>query len=158
MSRPAEKQTCEDLIDSAMASTMHDLRRMLDARNGEPHHQEGEPEYEECYDDPDAFHGYGLEFTYQPYDAESDRPAHFRYLMSWGGPSDELRFYVTPGRFGGMDCHKAEYVYRVHDPRRMDWWDGASRRCYGDDMETALDVLECFDQGNLDEMIEEAMS
>lgn len=136
-----EKQTCETVIDSVMASTMLTLSQMLEAQDGEAH-EDHEDEYDE-----DSFSEYGLDFSYVRAGTFDDQTGgYFRYQMSWGGPSDELRFYVSPGRFGGLDVYKTEYVY-------MDWFDGASRRCYGADLTTALDVLAQFDHGNLAELV-----
>lgn len=52
------------------------------------------------------FHEYGLSFDFV--EATEEHDAFYRYQMSWGGPSDEFRFYVN----GAI-----EYVY-------LDWFSG----------------------------------
>jgi hypothetical protein len=37
------------------------------------------------------FHNYGLSFQFVP--ATKDKEGYFCYLLSWGGPSEELRFF-----------------------------------------------------------------
>ena len=61
------------------------------------------------------FPEYGLCFDYVPRGTFGDqRRGYFRYQLSWGGPSDEFRFFVdetfTPTRI--------EYWF-------IDWFDGA---------------------------------
>jgi hypothetical protein len=36
---------------------------------------------------------YGLSFDFQEANQEEQKEAYFRFQLSWGGPSDELRFY-----------------------------------------------------------------
>ena len=36
---------------------------------------------------------YGLEFSFQ---AAEGQPPYWRWLLSWGGPSEEVRFYARP--------------------------------------------------------------
>lgn len=143
--------SCEELIGPKMAETFDVLRRMLDAQAEEPQYKEGDPAYDEGYDLPESFGEYGLSFDYVAPGTFGDhqKDGYFRYQMSWGGPSDELRFYGSPGRYGELDCDRAEYVY-------MDWFDGASRRCCDGNLGIALEVLAQFDHGNLGDMIEDA--
>lgn len=56
----------------------------------------------------ERFHNYGLSFEYVERDEENDKEPYFRYLLSYGGPSDEVRFYQD-----GF----IEYVY-------LDWFCG----------------------------------
>ena len=57
-----------------------------------------------------SFYDYGLSFDYVALDTFEDMENdYFRYQLSWGGPSDELRFY---------EDGTIEYVY-------MDWFCGA---------------------------------
>lgn len=89
-------QKCSDRIASHWASREADLHRM---------HVEGVEEYE------DERYDYGLSFDYVAAHTFDDQPeGYWRYQLSWGGPSDELRFY----RDGS-----AQYWF-------MDWFDGAS--------------------------------
>ena len=57
---------------------------------------------------------YALAFDYVEPETFPDQPeGYFRYQISWGGPSDEIRFYVN---LDGS-CHRAEYWF-------LDWFDG----------------------------------
>lgn len=58
-------------------------------------------QYQERFDE------YGLSFGYVELDEDTEQD-YFRYQLSWGGPSDEIRFY---------DNGAIEYVY-------MDWFCG----------------------------------
>ncbi len=61
------------------------------------------------------FYDYGLGFDYVPADTFSDQPqGYHRYQFSWGGPSDELRFYSD----AAANVYTVSYVF-------LDWWDGA---------------------------------
>ena len=59
---------------------------------------------------------YGLCFDYVKPDTWTDQTeGYFRYLLSWGGPSEEFRFYVLPVA-DGQQCtpYKIEFWW-------MDW-------------------------------------
>ena len=86
--------TCEERIDEYLATVAGEIKEMYkaDVENGngyDPHH---------------ALH---VDVVVD----ENGKPEYGQYLMSWGGPSDELRFYYNG---------KIEYVF-------MDWFDGATR-------------------------------
>lgn len=58
----------------------------------------------------EEFNSYGLDFSLvESYTFKNQPIAYYRYQLSWGGPSDEIRFYQD-GRI--------QYWY-------MDWYDGA---------------------------------
>src|SRR5690242_2167799 len=60
---------------------------------------------------------YGLSFDYVSAGTFREQTvAYFRWQLSWGGPSDEFRFFVNPD----LTCHRIEYWF-------MDWFDGAHR-------------------------------
>tara|TARA_Y100001937_G_C6923850_1_gene242959 strand:+ start:148 stop:537 length:390 start_codon:yes stop_codon:yes gene_type:complete len=68
----------------------------------------------------DNFHEYGLDFSYvEPNTFKEQTRGYWRFQLSWGGPSDEIRFYVREQDNGPTELEKAEYWY-------MDWFDGAS--------------------------------
>lgn len=61
-----------------------------------------------------SFAEYALGFDYvEPGTFTGQTEGYWRYQMSWGGPSDEIRFYGGPVFFT-----KAEYWF-------LDWFDGA---------------------------------
>lgn len=82
-------------------------------------------------EDPDAYHDeygnlyeYGLSFDYVEPGTFNDQPeGFFRYQISWGGPSDEIRFFVN---LNGS-VHRAEYWF-------MDWFDGAKVDVSGEEV------------------------
>ena len=68
--------------------------------------------YENGNEDLPPFYEYGLSFDYVEPDSFTCQPiGYYRYQLSWGGPSDELRFH-----------HDGQITYHF-----MDWFDGAER-------------------------------
>ena len=70
----------------------------------------------------DMFHEYGLDFSYVEPDTFDNQPkGYHRFQISWGGPSDELRFYTRGESLDNEESitDKVEYWF-------MDWFDGAS--------------------------------
>lgn len=65
----------------------------------------------------ERFNEYGLSFNYVELDEDTEQD-YFRYQLSWGGPSDEIRFY---------DNGAIEYVY-------MDWFCGVGFNVTNDDV------------------------
>jgi len=47
----------------------------------------------DMYKELPPFHEYGLSFDFVEGDDEEDDDSYFRYQLSWGGPSDEIRFF-----------------------------------------------------------------
>jgi len=68
----------------------------------------------------DALCNYGLSIEYVLPDYEAGvRKGFLRWLISWGGPSDEWRFYFVPGE---NEPYKIEYIF-------ADWYDSAKTVC-----------------------------
>jgi hypothetical protein len=61
------------------------------------------------------------------------REGYFRYQLSWGGPSDEFRFFVNPD----LSCHRIEYCF-------LDWFDGAHRVLQGRNEQLLLELWQWF--------------
>lgn len=98
---------------------MRDLRRIWKK------HQRG---YSEEY------YEYGLSFDYVAKGTFKDQSrGYFRYQLSWGGPSDEFRFFVG---YSG-DVEDIEYWF-------MDWFDGASIDLEGEDFQLLEEIFEDF--------------
>lgn len=58
-----------------------------------------------------GFNDYGLSIDYvEPFTFEDQEEGYLRYQLSWGGPSDEIRFYTN----------YIEYAF-------LDWYDGATK-------------------------------
>lgn len=81
----------------------------------------------------ERFGEYGLSWDYVEADSENGDPGYFRYQISWGGPSDEFRFFVDYG--GQLYC--VEYWF-------LDWFDGASRTLHGDDYQLLEQIFDWF--------------
>lgn len=100
------EKTCADRIQDYWGGVKNDLTRY--ANDGEV--------YENGHEDGACpFHEYALCFDYvAPKTFTDQREGYWRYQMSWGGPSDEIRF------FGGSNgtYYRAEYWF-------LDWGDGA---------------------------------
>jgi len=66
----------------------------------------------------EAFWDYGLDFSYVPSETDEDeyQRGYFRYQISWGGPSEEFRFYTDEH----LNLTHTEYWF-------LDWFDGASK-------------------------------
>jgi hypothetical protein len=124
MSNTLKNENCESRIDPALAGRLSDLRTLWERyRNGK-----------EQDDDFGTLADYGLSFDYVAPDTFNDqREGYFRYQISWGGPSDEFRFFANPDG----SCHRVEYWF-------MDWFDGACRVVTGDDEKLILAIWEWF--------------
>jgi len=93
----ADKQAAEQHLQS----TIDDLTAYMNDRDNL---------YEEGNDDLPPIYEYGLSFDFV--ESDDDHRAYWRYQFSWGGPSDEVRFYQD-----GL----IEYVY-------LDWFVGIGYR------------------------------
>lgn len=81
-----------------------------------------------------AFNEYGLSFDYvSPNTFENQKRGYFRYQLSWGGPSDEFRFYCDEN----LEPVEIEYWF-------LDWFDGAHLTLAGRDNELLLEIFEDF--------------
>lgn len=100
---------CADLVQSRFEGRIKAITEMLEAEyEGETHPEHG------------PFNEYGLSFDYvTPGTFNDQKRGYWRYQISWGGPSDEFRFYGDSGGRGRIHIDRAEYWY-------LDWWDGAS--------------------------------
>lgn len=83
------------------------------------------------------FHEYGLSFDYvSPRTFENQEEGYWVYLTSWGGPSDEFRFYSSGPEF---TPYRIEYWF-------LDWFDGHGEALSGKDEETLLKVWDYFSE------------
>jgi hypothetical protein len=98
----AQEPRCKDRVRSHLAGRLSDLRKLFRADPETP--------------DPDlgTFNEYGLSFDYVAPGTFKNRRGYWRYQLSWGGPSDEFRFYCDENR----NPVRIEYWL-------LDWWDGA---------------------------------
>ena len=110
------EKTCEDRIDAALESRAEDfieIYRMADW---------------------DSLHEYGLAFD-SKIEPEDDA-MYSRYQISWGGPSEEIRFYNNKW----LGTKRIEFVY-------MDWFDFAKRDISNVEWAQWLQdyFIECYD-------------
>ena len=99
--------TCTERVEAAKNSRIADLKAFMELDN-----EETSGEWEIGY--------YGLSWDYVEPDTFEDQPnGYYRYQISWGGPSEEFRYYTD----AMLNAYKVEYWF-------LDWWDGASRTMY----------------------------
>lgn len=85
----------------------------------------------------EQFNEYGLCFDYvAPGTFTDQEQGYFRYQISWGGPSEEIRFFVNPD----FSVYHVEFWF-------LDWWDGASLTLRGTDRGVADMVWQQFSEG-----------
>lgn len=126
MSNERNEKTCKQLVGQHLKSRMGVIEKLWEAE------KDG---IEEGVEDLGTFNEYGLSFDYvAPGTFEGQRKGYFRYQISWGGPSDEFRFFANPG---DLSCYRIEYWY-------MDWYDGARRILRGHDLEVMQEIWEMF--------------
>lgn len=167
MTMPPEiKESCKSQVVNRLERRLKDLKKLLRAYQGKcdvpceeckPCLKRGEgnrsDEYETARRETDQCEDptseselidYALSFnyvtpgTFRDYDA-----GYFRYQISWGGPSDEFRFYCGPevGVVGWIcQPYSIEYWF-------MDWGDGAKVTLTGEDHRFVMELwgsfLEC---------------
>jgi hypothetical protein len=127
----SKQASCEERINEHMESRLEDIRKLWEA------YQAGEEEVE----DLGSIFDYGLSIDYVAPGTfgEEQEEGYLRYQLSYGGPSDEFRFYLTPnGR--GWQAYKIEYAF-------LDWFDGATRRLYGEDRALMDELFDWFEEG-----------
>lgn len=79
-----------------------------------------------------ALNEYGLAVDYVPGNTDfNDGAGYIRYQISYGGPSEEFRFYID----ADLNCYKIEFWY-------LDWFDGAGTEVKGSDRKLMLSLFE----------------
>lgn len=122
----AKNTTCEQRIEQHLQSRKSDLQKLWTA------YCEGI----EALSDLGSIHEYGLCFDYvSPDTFEGQTEGYFRYQLSWGGPSDEFRFYTNPD----FSCHRIEYWF-------LDWFDGAHRVLNGEHKALLSELWDWFSE------------
>jgi len=124
--------TCAERVQDALKSRISDIRIMwradcegiedaYDLSWDEFHEEHPDWSYGDFIDlrSLPPFHEYGLAFDYvAPYTFTDQTEGYFRYQLSFGGPSEEFRFYVSPSARGSYTPHRIEFWF-------LDWFDGA---------------------------------
>ena len=113
MTDTTKRETCADKVRPAMESSREDIRELLEAAgNNDGRVTDPESDQEGCSIDE-----YGLAFDYvEPGTFEGQQEAYWRFQISYGGPSEEIRYYRSPRAWAP---YRAEYWY-------LDWFDGAN--------------------------------
>ena len=132
-----DQPTCEQRVRPALDRTLESLQSLWALYQEDC----------EAYNDDGNLATYHLSFDYVPEGTFDDQEeGYFRYQLSWGGPSDEFRFFVGPG----FHPPRVEYWF-------LDWFDGASRRLHGAERELLEDIFQWFkDCGSVTHAYEEA--
>jgi len=100
-----DEKKCKDKVRGKLRGQVEDLEKLWKL------YQVGDES------DPDlgTFNEYGLCFDYvAPGTFGGQKRGYFRYQLSWGGPSDEFRFFTDEG----LRPVRIEYWF-------LDWFDGA---------------------------------
>lgn len=120
-----KQRTCRQRVRSHLRGRIADLQKLWTA------YQEGREDTDEG-----NIYEYGLAFDYVAAGTFKDqRAGYWRYQLSWGGPSDEFRFYADPDwRITGIE-------YRF-----MDWFDGAGLMLTGDDAALLMELWDWFNE------------
>ena len=106
--------TCTERVEAAKNSRIAALKAFMELDN-----EETSGEWEIGY--------YGLSWDYVEPDTFEDQPnGYYRYQISWGGPSEEIRYH---------DDGIVEFWF-------LDWFDGACVQLTGDDLAVALWVAD----------------
>jgi len=111
-------------------SRINDLRRLWKAdRAGED-----SAYYKGVNDDIGNFGEYGLSFEYV--EGEGKRAGFWCYLISFGGPQEEFRFYADSP---AAKPYKITFAF-------LDWSDGYERALKGRDLELMTEIWEFFQE------------
>lgn len=92
---------------------------------------------------------YGLGIDYvAPGTFRDQKRGYFRYQLSWGGPSDEFRFYLDEN----LNPTRIEYWF-------LDWFDGAKIILKGKVLSLLKEIYQDFKEtGTVEAKIKEATS
>lgn len=136
-----KKLTCADIVEYAMDNRLDEMKELWEVYLGR---KEPTDEITE-----DSYLEYGLSFDYVDAGTDSTDDNYFRYQISYGGPSEEIRFFCYKDHQGNWVLSEAEFWY-------MDWFDGASATITGKDYEFVKEVFHDFDDlGMLDSLVRE---
>jgi len=135
----ATQPNCKARINEALKGRIEDIEKLFRA------YQRGDEE--QYSEDIGTFNEYGLGFDYvAPHTFTDQRRGYFCYQLSWGGPSDEFRFYVDEW----LKPTRIEYWF-------LDWFDGAKKILSGQTYNLLAEILDDFREcGLLQEKLNEA--
>ena len=136
-----KEKSCKERWHENKEDRINDLRVLF-------WHDHGEDQEDEEGNEIGNFYDYGLCFDYVAKGTfEDQEEGYFRYQLSWGGPSDEFRFYTDTA--GGV----GEITYTF-----LDWFDGHEEAILGEDYDLLNDIFEDFkDIGVVESELEKAL-
>ena len=104
-------KTCKERINDEYADRIETIESILDRID----HGHDIEDYDHVEKAEEELQEYGLCFDYvEPNTFEDQERGYLRWQLSWGGPSDEFRFFID--EHGGIT--DIEYHF-------LDWFDGA---------------------------------
>ena len=114
------EETCEQRIGDAMASREEDIARLIGAANGDD---------DTADDAADELNEYAL---------SADVETTLRVVIGTGGPHDEFRVRIEPGRYGWDIVGNITYFLQ-------DWGGSAERTCHDRDVASWIEgIVECL--------------
>lgn len=120
-----DRKKCADVVKAHAKGRTQDIREMMEFERTEQDDGKknaGHPEH-------GPLNEYGLCFDYvAPGTFKDQKRGYFRFQISYGGPSEEYRFFTDEG----LNCVRIEFWY-------LDWFDGAKEMLRGRDKETMLE-------------------
>ena len=127
-----EVENCKNQIGRRFARRMKDLREIWGEEPAGLTDEQRDEFFTFDYVAPGTFDG--------------QRRGYFRYQLSWGGPSDEFRFFCDENR----KPVRIEYWF-------LDWFDGAKKVLTGKDSALLAGIFDDFDDcGAVEERMREA--
>jgi len=115
------EKRCKELVKEAYQSRMKHISKLWSQHKSDPEARDSEL---------GAWEEYGLSFDYVPKDTfTGQKRGYFRYQLSWGGPSEEFRFYVDET----LQIDRVEFWY-------LDWFDGAKVKVRGKALQTWREI------------------
>lgn len=125
----AKQKACRELIAEKYADTMECICDLWETycEDPEAYNEKWETKLDE----------YGLSFDYVAPDTFGNDRGYWRYQLSWGGPSDEFRFYGESLDDYTVRLDRIEYWY-------MDWFDRASKTLTGDNYTLMESLFEMY--------------
>ena len=112
----AKEKKCIDLVQSEYDFTLNKFKEAYDYFFEDEESRKPNDALEHCEDFSQYISEYGLCFDkVEPNTFQDQKLGYWRWLLSWGGPSDEFRIFVDEDK----NIYKIEYWF-------LDWGDGAS--------------------------------
>ncbi len=133
-----EQKNCKARVGDHLKGRVEDIKKLWERYKNDPESNDK---------DLGNFNEYGLCFDYvAPQTFTGQRKGYFQYQLSWGGPSDEFRFYVGPE----FQPYRIEYWF-------MDWFDGARRVLKGKNFDLLNEIFQDFKEcGTVEHVFMEA--